>query len=111
MTYTGQGRRTQAERDAVTVEIGYALASGVFAAAVVFGAVAGPALLFSLPPVAERCLALGGGALAVVVFAVRVVSVLLRFRSGQGQGRGTRRASSGPAGAQPSQPGLTSPDS
>ena len=41
MSMTG-GRRTQAERDAMTVEIGYALVSAVFAAVVVFGAVAGP---------------------------------------------------------------------
>ncbi|MEG8274876.1 DUF6332 family protein [Streptomyces sp. AHA2] len=89
------GRRTQAERDAITVEIGYALCSAAFAAAVVFGAVAGPALLFDLPDTAELLLLRGGTVLAPVLFALRVVSVLLRFR----------------ASAQPSQPGRTSPDS
>ncbi|WP_030660969.1 DUF6332 family protein [Streptomyces cellulosae] len=89
------GRRGQAERDAMTVEIGYALCSAVFAAAVVLGAVAGPALLFELPDTAEWLLRLTGLVLAPVVFLARVVSVLVRFR---------RRP-------QPSQPGRTSPDS
>jgi hypothetical protein len=89
------GRRTQAERDAITVEIGYALFSAVFAAAVVFGAVAGPALLFDLPDAVETVLPRAGLTLAPVLFLVRVVSVLLRFRRP----------------GQPSQPGRTNPDS
>jgi hypothetical protein len=89
------GRRGQAERDAMTVEIGYALCSAVFAVAVVFGAVAGPALLFELPDAVERLLLLTGLVVAPVLFVARVVSVLVRFR---------RRP-------QPSQPGRTSPDS
>ncbi|MFI1561725.1 DUF6332 family protein [Streptomyces sp. NPDC020490] len=89
------GRRGQAERDAVTVEIGYALCSAAFAAAVVFGAVAGPALAFDLPAAFSVLLVRAGLVIAAVLFAVRVVSVLLRFqRSGQ-----------------PSQPGRTRPDS
>ncbi|MFE0384275.1 DUF6332 family protein [Streptomyces bungoensis] len=89
------GRRSSAERDAATVEIGYALASGAFAAAVVFCALAGPVWLFALPRPLEAALLRGGLAVASVLFVVRVVSVLVRFR----------RA------AQPSQPGRTSPDS
>ncbi|MDQ0989235.1 DUF6332 family protein [Streptomyces sp. V3I7] len=89
------GRRAKAEQDAMTVEIGYALCSAAFAAAVVFGAVAGPALLFDLPPVVSMLLLGAGEALAAALFAVRAVSVLVRFR----------RA------AQPSHPGRTSPDS
>ncbi|MEW2074704.1 DUF6332 family protein [Streptomyces sp. NPDC017966] len=89
------GRRSQAERDAVTVEIGYALCSAAFAAAVVLGAVAGPALLFELPGTFETVLLRTGMTLATVLFAVRTVAVLVRFR----------RA------AQPSQPGRTNPDS
>ncbi|MEX3105669.1 hypothetical protein DF268_33755 [Streptomyces sp. V2] len=73
------GRRTQADRDAITVEIGYALFSAGFAAAVVFGAVAGPALLFDLPGPAESLLLKAGIALAPVVFLARVISVLLKF--------------------------------
>ncbi|WP_309060960.1 DUF6332 family protein [Streptomyces sp.] len=89
------GRRSQAERDAITVEIGYALCSAAFAAAVVFGAVAGPALLFALPDTLETVLLRTGLVLAPVLFAVRTVGVLVRFRRP----------------AQPSQPGRTNPDS
>lgn len=89
------GRRTQAERDLITLEIGYALCSAVFVAAVLFGAVAGPALLFELPDLAEKLLLRAGMTLAAVVFTARVISVLVRLRTG----------------AQPSQPGRTSPDS
>ncbi|MFC9063024.1 DUF6332 family protein [Streptomyces sp. NPDC048171] len=89
------GRRTQGERDAMTVEIGYALCSAAFAAAVLFGAVAGPAYLFALPAGSRGVLVTAGAVLAVAVFLVRVVSVLVRF------GRG----------GQPSQPGRTNPDS
>ncbi|MFJ3496241.1 DUF6332 family protein [Streptomyces sp. NPDC086091] len=93
---TGQGgRRTPSQRDAMTVEIGYALVSAVFAAAVVFGALAGPALLFRLPERLESVLVPVALVLAGVLFLVRVVSVLRRF-DGAGQ---------------PSQPGRTSPDS
>lgn len=92
------GRRDQAARDAITVEIGYALFSAAFAAAVVFGALAGPALLFDLPRTVEKLLIHVGLALAPVLFAARVISVLLRFRREDGA-------------AQPSQPGRTSPDS
>ncbi|MGG8406733.1 DUF6332 family protein [Streptomyces sp. 12297] len=73
------GRRTQAERDAITVEIGYALFSAVFAAALVFGAVAGPALFFSLGSRVESLLAGVGGVLAMAVFLLRVTYVLWRF--------------------------------
>ncbi|MFI2373749.1 DUF6332 family protein [Streptomyces sp. NPDC018964] len=90
-----RGRRNQAERDAITVETGYALCSAAFAAVVVLGAVAGPALLFSLPGLLETVLRHTGTVLAAVLFAVRTVSVLVRFRRT----------------AQPSQPGRTSPDS
>lgn len=89
------GRRSQGERDAITVEIGYALCSAAFAAAVVFGAVAGPALFFDLPDTAEGLLLRAGAVLAPVLFVARVVSVLVRFRTAD----------------QPSQPGRTNPDS
>jgi membrane protein YdbS with pleckstrin-like domain len=95
MSMTG-GRRTQAERDAMTVEIGYALVSAVFAAAVVFGAVAGPVWLFEMPGTVETVLTRAGLVLLPVVFFVRVVTVLYRYRR---------------AATQPSQPGRTNPDS
>ncbi|MEU0026953.1 DUF6332 family protein [Streptomyces sp. NPDC006335] len=90
------GRRSQAERDAITVETGYALCSALFAAAVLFGAVAGPALLFELPGTVEKLLLRAGLAIALMVFVARVVSVLVRFRRER---------------PQPSQPGRTNPDS
>ncbi|MFE2420701.1 DUF6332 family protein [Streptomyces hokutonensis] len=95
MSMTG-GRRTQAERDAMTVEIGYALVSAVFAAVVVFGAVAGPVWLFALPGTVEAVLTWAGLVLLPVVFFVRVATVLYRYRQAAGQ---------------PSQPGRTNPDS
>jgi len=79
----------------MVVEVGYALVSAVFAGGVVFGAVAGPALLFDVPDLVYRLLLMMGLTLAPLVFVVRAVSVLVRFRRGD----------------QPSQPGRTSPDS
>ncbi|MGW4569204.1 DUF6332 family protein [Streptomyces sp. NPDC004561] len=87
-------RRTRAEQDAATVEIGYALVSGAFAAALLFGVVAGPGLLFGLPHPLATLLRRLGLVMAAALFVVRVVSVLVRFRRGQ-----------------PSQPGRTNPDS
>ncbi|MEU0675498.1 DUF6332 family protein [Streptomyces sp. NPDC006172] len=74
------GRRRQARRDAITVEIGYALFSAAFAAAVLFGAIAGPALLFQLPVTVETLLIRTGYVVAPLMFAARVVSVLVGFR-------------------------------
>ncbi|MES5824040.1 DUF6332 family protein [Streptomyces sp. RG80] len=92
------GRRNKAERDAITVEIGYALVSAAFAAAVLFGALAGPALLFELPDTLEMLSIRAGTVLAPVLFVARTVSVLIRFRQGD-------------TTAQPSHPGRTNPDS
>ncbi|WP_345657607.1 DUF6332 family protein [Streptomyces siamensis] len=81
----------------MTVEIGYALLSAAFVAAVAFGTVAGPALFLDLSDTTVRALVMTGVGTAVLVFAVRVVTVLVRFGH--------------EADAQPSQPGRTSPDS
>lgn len=96
------GRRSQAQRDAVTVEIGYALCSAAFAAAVLFGAVAGPAFALDLSAGTRGTLVGVGATAAGVLFVARVVSVLVRF----GQ-----READGDEAAQPSQPGRTNPDS
>ncbi|MFF7529239.1 DUF6332 family protein [Streptomyces bobili] len=103
------GRRTQAQRDAITVEIGYALLSAAFAAAVLFGAVAGPTLLFQLPDTVEMVLLRVGLLAAPVLFLARVVSVLIRFPERRGVGH--TDGETGRPGGQPSQPGRTSPDS
>ncbi|MFE6174897.1 DUF6332 family protein [Streptomyces sp. NPDC056464] len=89
------GRRRQAERDAMTVEIGYALFSAAFAAAVLFGAIVGPAFVFDVSDGARATLVGVGTTVAVVLFFARVVSVLTRFRQSP----------------QPNQPGRTNPDS
>lgn len=101
--HIGQGRTpgSQARRDAVTVEIGYALCSAAFLAALAFGVVAGPALAFALSDAVQGTLVASGAVLGAVLFVVRVVSVLNRFAR-QGDGTG---------GAQPSQPGRTNPGS
>ncbi|MET9441860.1 DUF6332 family protein [Streptomyces sp. NPDC006610] len=104
MTEYGGRRRGQAERDTITVEIGYALCSGAFAAAVLLGAVAGPAWLFELPGPVETLLLRAGSVLAAVVFTARVIGVLWRHG----------RAAAPPVARdpdQPSHPGRTSPDS
>jgi hypothetical protein len=92
-----RARRIQAERDAITVEIGYARLSATVAAAPAWGAVAGPAFAFGLSWGMRRAFVAAGVTVAAVIFVARVVAVLFRF------GRG--------AGTQPSQPGRTSPDS
>ncbi|MFE2284284.1 DUF6332 family protein [Streptomyces sp. NPDC059443] len=74
------GRRSQADRDAITIEIAYAFISGSFAAALTFAAVyGGPALAFDLSPTTARILAMVGGTLAGTVFLVRVTHLLWRF--------------------------------
>lgn len=90
------GRRTQAERDAITVEIGYALLSASFVAAATFGGIVCPVFLFDVPRTAEHLLFASAAMAAMIVFLARVVHVLWAFR-----GRPP----------QPSQPGRTSPDS
>ncbi|MEW2632899.1 DUF6332 family protein [Streptomyces sp. NPDC048389] len=89
-------RRTQADRDAVTIEISYALISAAVAAALVFGAVAGPKLMFTMGYAVERGLLIAGTAAGALVFVLRVATVLWRF------GRGAAR---------PGRPGHTSPGS
>ncbi|MET7982851.1 MULTISPECIES: DUF6332 family protein [unclassified Streptomyces] len=91
-------RRTQAQRDAVTVEIGYALASAAFVAAVAFGTVTGPALVLDLSSGAVDALLTTGAVLATALFTLRVATVLFRFHQEA-------------AVPQPSQPGRTRPDS
>ncbi|GAA3501692.1 hypothetical protein GCM10019016_087990 [Streptomyces prasinosporus] len=72
------GRRTRAELDAMTAEIGYAPCGAARAAAVAFGAVAGPALLLMPPDALETVLLRAGLVLAPVLFAVRTVGVPVR---------------------------------
>ncbi|MFI6937877.1 DUF6332 family protein [Streptomyces sp. NPDC050418] len=90
------GSRTQEERDAITVEIGYALVSGAVLAALVFAVLAGPVWAYDLTGTARTTLITAAAVLAPLAFLVRVITVLWRFQN---------------ATRQPSQPGRTNPDS
>ncbi|MWA09424.1 DUF6332 family protein [Streptomyces sp. BA2] len=90
------GRRTQAERDADTVEIGFALFAATSFAGCTALAVASPAFFFGVTSPSEGTLVRAGVIAGAVVFVVSLVTILVRHR------RATR---------QPSQPGRTRPDS
>ncbi|MER5360264.1 DUF6332 family protein [Streptomyces sp. NPDC002785] len=104
------GRRSQEDRDAVTVEIGFAVVSGALLAAAAFTASYVPALLLGLPGAARSGLAGIAAVVAALVFVGRVVDVLWRFGRRNTAVPVVRRPPSCPGG-QPSQPGRTSPDS
>ncbi|MFF2523114.1 DUF6332 family protein [Streptomyces liangshanensis] len=121
------GTRSGAQRDAITVEISYALVSGGFVAILLYLGLYAPVRYFDLP----RGFALVAGGLAGLTFVVRVVHVLWRFPRGAAQGTELGRSvtgrpvndrsfadrpendrpGGGPGPDQPSQPGRTSPDS
>ncbi|WP_328908683.1 DUF6332 family protein [Streptomyces sp. NBC_00234] len=109
------GRRSQEDRDAITVEIGYALVSASFVAAAGFGGTVAPALFLDLPGTVERVLTMAGGTIAALAFIARVVHVLWRFpRRTDGHALPQQSTGTSPqpqSSDQPSQPGRTSPDS
>ncbi|MYW01877.1 DUF6332 family protein [Streptomyces sp. SID3343] len=70
------GPRSSAERDVVTVEIAYALASAGFLAVVVFAVIAGPAWVWDLPSAVDESLFVAGRWTAGVLAVIRVVHVL-----------------------------------
>ncbi|MEU6846761.1 DUF6332 family protein [Streptomyces sp. NPDC046716] len=83
MTHTGdttmetaRTRRTQAQRDATTVEIGFALFTGALLAGAVFALLALPAFLGI---VSGGGLYKAAGTVAAVAFLARVARVLSRF--------------------------------
>ncbi|MEU8679682.1 DUF6332 family protein [Streptomyces sp. NPDC048560] len=102
------GRRSQEDRDAITVETGYALASATFVAAAAFAGITAPALVLDLSAAGERVLTTVGCSVAVLAFVARLVHVLWRF-SRRSPGEVSLPPSRQPP--QPSQPGRTSPDS
>ncbi|WP_406065964.1 DUF6332 family protein [Streptomyces sp. NBC_01077] len=71
-------RRSQAERDEITVEIGYALLSACFLGVVVFATIAGPAAVWNLPSAVEKFLLVAGASVAGVLAVIRVIHVLWR---------------------------------
>ncbi|MFJ3696760.1 DUF6332 family protein [Streptomyces sp. NPDC090052] len=82
---------SQADRDARTVEIGYALVSAGFLGALVFGVIAGPAAVWDLPHRVTAALVLTAAAAAGLLAVVRVVHVLRTYERG-------RRSGDGPGG-------------
>jgi high-affinity Fe2+/Pb2+ permease len=71
--------RSQADRDATTVEIGYALVSAVFLACVTGLVVASPVLLLDLRGPAMKIVSGIALVFAFVVLLWRLISVLWRF--------------------------------
>ncbi|QPP09997.1 hypothetical protein G4Z16_30275 [Streptomyces bathyalis] len=131
-----RGPRTQAERDAQTVEIGFALLTALVMAALCLLAFIGlMALVNGVRPLsssAGHTLLMLAGSTSATVFVGRVLYVLVRAPSGQPatdtEEDGTElpehvdeyveeaagpdgREGAAAAGPQPSQPGRTSPDS
>ncbi|MFE2941064.1 DUF6332 family protein [Streptomyces sp. NPDC059255] len=96
--------RSGDRRDAVTVEIAFAVVTGAFAAALVFGVAAGAVRFLELPEIGLRI----GAVAACLAFVARVVQVLWRFTP---EDPGRTPDSPGGTVPQPSQPGRTSPDS
>ncbi|WP_327299333.1 MULTISPECIES: DUF6332 family protein [unclassified Streptomyces] len=82
----------QADRDARTVEIGYALVSAGFLGALVFGVIAGPAAVWSLPHRVSTALVLTGAGAAGLLAVVRVVHVLRSYERGRRAGDGPGRS-------------------
>ncbi|WP_405892580.1 MULTISPECIES: DUF6332 family protein [unclassified Streptomyces] len=106
------GRRTQAERDAMTTEIGFAFFAGaVLAGAAYFGVT--ELLPHFFGSLRGRWSLLGPLALSVtvVVFVAVVTIVLTRFRRATRVSRQVPEEPGRPRSAQPSQPGRTNPDS
>ncbi|MFF3264460.1 DUF6332 family protein [Streptomyces sp. NPDC002932] len=119
------GYRSQADRDAMTVEIGFAVLTGAVLAAVAFVMVYAPTAFLAPHNGLRSVLLMVAAGVAALVFMGRVIDVLWRFgrrdsavelRSAgpaSGAAGGTARGPAhGPAApVQPSQPGRTSPDS
>ncbi|WP_433548817.1 DUF6332 family protein [Streptomyces sp. CA-294286] len=77
-------RRTQAQRDAMTIEIGYALVSAAVLAVVTLCALLTPDYFLDLSPAVARILHIAAGTLAAAVFLMRLVHVLRRYRGAPG---------------------------
>ncbi|WP_217178307.1 DUF6332 family protein [Streptomyces sp. AC495_CC817] len=105
-------RRTQAERDAITTEIGFALFAGAVMAGVAYFGVSEflPDVVGSLRG-REDLLRHLSTAATVVVFIAVVTIVLTRFRHALRPGRPAPAPPAGPGAAQPGPPGRNHPNS
>ncbi|MFD5200653.1 DUF6332 family protein [Streptomyces sp. NPDC058375] len=81
------GRESRWEKDAMTVEIVFALVSGVLLGLLVFGAVMLPALVWDLPQRVNTALQVTGGVLALICAAWRMVSAVRRHDEYRRAGR------------------------
>ncbi|MER5208254.1 DUF6332 family protein [Streptomyces sp. NPDC002825] len=81
------GRESRWEKDAMTVEIGFALVTAAVLAALVFGVLLVPALLVGVDEPAGKALLGAGAVLAGLAAVWRVVRVLVRFDRARRQGR------------------------
>ncbi|MFP8905014.1 DUF6332 family protein [Streptomyces atacamensis] len=77
----------QAERDAITVEIGYAVVSAALLAGAVWLVLASPVLLFGVEGSAARAVAGTATVLAAAVLLCRIVGVLWGFDTRRRAGR------------------------
>ncbi|WP_327160700.1 DUF6332 family protein [Streptomyces zaomyceticus] len=82
-----EGRESRWEKDAMTVEIMFALVTAGVLAAVVFGVLLVPALVVGVSEPAGKSLLTVGAVLAAAAGVWRVVRVLLRFDAQRRQGR------------------------
>ncbi|MEV0573761.1 DUF6332 family protein [Streptomyces sp. NBC_01463] len=103
------GHRSQADRDAMTVEIGFAVVTGALLAGAAFLTVCAPALLLTSRDSVPSALFMAATAVAALVFVGRVVDVLWRFGHRDTEPEIGRHGPVLPD--QPSQPGRTRPDS
>jgi hypothetical protein len=97
--------RTQSERDAVTVEMVYATATGILLAAAGFAATISPVLADVAHGTAREGWYAAAVVLAAGIFCWRVALTLRRFE------RENRLPRVAAPGDQPSHPGRTRPDS
>ncbi|MEU9980648.1 DUF6332 family protein [Streptomyces sp. NPDC050856] len=104
------GTRGQAQRDAITVEIGYALVTAAFLAAGVFCLIGAPVLLLGVGGAAGRALLVAAGVAGCLAFVARVVEVLWGFSGTPGPVTGSDRAASGPPAAATGRAGSTGPE-
>ncbi|MGV9419945.1 DUF6332 family protein [Streptomyces sp. NPDC003674] len=81
------GRESRWEKDAMTVEIMFALVTAAVLAAAVFGVLLVPALVVGVSKPVGKGLLMIGVVLAVVAAVWRVARVLLRFDASRRQGR------------------------
>lgn len=75
------GPRSRAEKDAATVETGYALVGACLFAAVTFGLFAAPLALWKMPRWGEDLLLSVGAVAAGAVAVAHLVRTLCRFRA------------------------------